>query len=261
MDTLLHRVIGIDLGTTYCAVSAFSRDTEEAVIIATEAGEETVPSVVSLIGDPQRVIVGREAKANLFVFPEQTIVEIKREMGETFSQATLAQYRERAEQQGVQPRPYSPDGPKGSGQEGDPFVTLLGGEHYMPQEISAFILMKMASVAKALMGEEIKEIVDAVITVPAYFTERQRSATREAALLAGLYPRQLIPERGSLPAPTHPGAHGRGDLLRTRPLRSRPEGLSRLRPRRRHLRRVHHHGKGIRRQRRVHGRQRPPGRQ
>ncbi len=191
MDTSLHRVIGIDLGTTYSAVSAFSRDTEEAVVILTEAGEPTVPSVVSLIGDPPRAIVGREAKGNLPVCPAETIVEIKREMGETFSQATLNQYRERAEQQGVQPRSYSPDGPKGSGQEGDPFVTLLGGEHYTPQEISALILMKMASVAAAQTGGE---IMDAVITVPAYFTERQVSATREAALLAGIYPRQLIPE-------------------------------------------------------------------
>ncbi len=191
MDTSLHRVIGIDLGTTYSAVSAFCRDTEEAVVIRTEAGEPIVPSVVSLISDPPRAIVGREAKANLPVCPEQTIIEIKREMGETFSQTTLAQYRERAEQQGVQPRTYSADGPEGSGREGDPFVTLLGGEHYTPQEISALVLMKVASVAKARIGEE---IVDAVITVPAYFTERQRSATREAALLAGLYPRQLIPE-------------------------------------------------------------------
>jgi molecular chaperone DnaK (HSP70) len=156
MNGRLHRVIGIDLGTTYSAVAVYNRYTEQAEIIPNrqEGDAPTVPSVVSL--DPQynRVVVGRVAKENLAVDPRNTIIEIKREMGE------LARVR-------------------------------LGEGDFTPQEISAFILMKMKEVAEAEFGEE---LWDAVITVPAYFKETQKRATKEAALLAGLYPRQLIPE-------------------------------------------------------------------
>jgi molecular chaperone DnaK (HSP70) len=180
MNEKWHRVIGIDLGTTYSASAAYNRFTEQTEIICNpEDGRQTTPSVVSL-DNTGRVIVGNAAKNNLAFAPENTIIEIKREMGEEFRPETLDKFQARglyrAREEGV---------------EGDPVKVRLAGEWFTPQEISAFILMKMKAIAEQEVGEEIR---DAVITVPAYFKEKQRKATEEAARLAGLYPRQIIPE-------------------------------------------------------------------
>jgi len=180
-----HPVIGIDLGTTYSAVAAWDSDLEQAVIIPDrlETPGSPTPSVVSLDRSTNRVIVGVAAKRNLPYDPANTVLEIKREMGEVFREDTLDKYRAR----GV----YRPFEPVEGGYEGDPVMVPFCNERFRPQEISAFILRKMKGVAEAHLGQEVR---DAVITVPAYFTAKQRKATEDAALLAGLYPRQLIPE-------------------------------------------------------------------
>lgn len=174
----LHKVIGIDLGTTYSALAVYDTYNEEAILIPdrSEGGEmETIPSVVSLdSSNLHRIIVGYPAKRNIAIRPEETIIEIKREMGELFSQETLQKFNL-----------------LGRRHVGEPVEVFFAGTWFYPQEISAFILMKIKDIAQREIGEEIR---DAVITVPAYFTERQKKATEEAALLAGLYPRQLIPE-------------------------------------------------------------------
>jgi molecular chaperone DnaK (HSP70) len=171
----LHRVVGIDLGTTYSAVATYDSDELKTIMLDNyETNEQTTPSVVSINPIDRRVMVGRAAKNNLPNDPLNTIVEIKREMGATFIPETLDKFGWR--------ETYRP---------GDPVRVRFRGEIFLPQEISAFTLMKMKEIAEKRIGEEIR---DAVITVPAYFKENQRAATEEAALLAGLYPRQLLPE-------------------------------------------------------------------
>jgi molecular chaperone DnaK (HSP70) len=179
----LHRVIGIDLGTTYSACAMYDTFTTQAELVLNpdDAGTETVPSVVSYDPVSGCVTVGTHAKRNLANDPMNTILEIKREMGEYFSPDTLSKYGA----EGL----FRARTPQGVG--GDPVRVKLGPDWYQPQEISAFILMKMKAIAEAEIGEEIR---DAVVTVPAHFTEPQKAATKEAALLAGLYPRQILPE-------------------------------------------------------------------
>jgi molecular chaperone DnaK (HSP70) len=173
-------VIGIDLGTTYSAVAMYDTSTTqpEMILNPDDPSKETVPSVVSLDPLSGGVTVGTYAKRNLANDPANTIIEVKREMGELFSRDTLARY-----------------GTGGREEDdiaiGKPLIVRLGDSWYRPQEISALILMKMKSIAEDEAGGEIR---DAVITVPAYFTDSQKAATKEAALLAGLYPRQILPE-------------------------------------------------------------------
>jgi molecular chaperone DnaK (HSP70) len=190
MSEKFHPVIGIDLGTTYSAVAAYNKYEEQTEILPNHEsvdGEgrtrpETTPSVIALDPQTNRVIVGWPAKRSIGT-AAQTVIEIKREMGEMFREDTLDKFNARgifrARQEGA------------GGDEGDPVKVQLANEWYLPQEISAFTLMKMKQAAEAELGEPIR---DAVITVPAYFTEKQKKATEEAAFLAGLYPRQLIPE-------------------------------------------------------------------
>lgn len=183
---VFHRVIGIDLGTTYSAVSAHSHDRDETLIISNrETLEETTPSVVSFDRARRQVMIGQMAKRNLAADPANTVTEIKREMGETFTPALIQKYDPRGEMRFV-PRDDQP-----GGNLGDPVKVKFCGEWFTPQEISAFTLMKLKEVAEAELEGK---ILDAVITVPAYFKVRHRKATEEAARLAGLYPRQLIPE-------------------------------------------------------------------
>ncbi len=162
MNTNLYRVIGIDLGTTYSAVAAFNPHAELAQIIPNSeesTNPQTTPSVVSVMQNTGQILVGRPAKNNLPANPQNTIIEIKREMGAVFND--------------------------------NPVKVQLNGKSFKPQEISAFILMKMKKIAEQEIGSE---IFDAVITVPAHFTVQQKKATEEAARLAGLYPRQIIAE-------------------------------------------------------------------
>ena len=181
MNTELHRVIGIDLGTTYSAVAAYDKDDYSSEILADPEREGSaavaMPSVVRLDADAGVLAIGHDAK-DAIAGPGgpsvDTIVEIKREMGVSFTEELLEQY-----------------GAVGVFKKEDPVRARLGGGWLRPQEISALVLMKIKRIAEQTLGGEIH---DAVVTVPAYFKEGQKRATEEAALLAGLYPRQLIPE-------------------------------------------------------------------
>ncbi|GAA0276856.1 Hsp70 family protein [Cryptosporangium japonicum] len=180
MDEPLHRVIGIDLGTTYSAVAAYNDDdvTPELIpdrSVAGGAGAAT-PSVVLRNGRDGIVTVGHAAKdAMAAADPDlEILIEIKREMGVEFSAETLDRFD-------AAPA-FRP---------GDPLQVRLGEEWLRPQEVSALVLMRMKDIAERRIGAPVH---DAVVTVPAYFSERQKQATAEAALLAGLYPRRLIAE-------------------------------------------------------------------
>ncbi|MFF5840956.1 Hsp70 family protein [Streptomyces massasporeus] len=180
MEDEMHRVVGIDLGTTYSAVAAYHADDYAPKILADPeregAAAVAMPSVVRLDTTTGVLVVGHDAKDAISEGPgaEGTLVEIKREMGAVFDEQLLERF-----------------GARGVYQVDDPVRARLGDEWLRPQEISALVLMKMKRIAERSLGGEIH---DAVVTVPAYFMERQKKATEEAALLAGLYPRQLIPE-------------------------------------------------------------------
>ncbi|ANS63056.1 chaperone protein DnaK [Streptomyces lincolnensis] len=179
MEDELHRVVGIDLGTTYSAVSAYDPEDFAPKILADPAREGAaavaMPSVIRLAATGT-LTVGHDAKDAIGdgTAAADTLVEIKREMGAVFTPELLDHF-----------------GARGRYVEDDPVRARLGDEWLRPQEISALVLMKMKRIAEQSLGGEIH---DAVVTVPAYFMERQKKATEEAALLAGLYPRQLIPE-------------------------------------------------------------------
>ncbi|MGC4812286.1 Hsp70 family protein [Micromonospora sp. DT228] len=159
-----HKVIGIDLGTTYSAVSIW--DGKDVRIIETAFGLSTVPSVVGLDAD-RAVIVGTPAQNNLVSDPTNTVIEVKREMGT------------------YEVEPANPGDP------GVPRRIRFRGREYLPQEISAFILMELKRQAENIVGEPIH---DAVITVPAYFKDPQRGATEDAAQMARLNVRMLLNE-------------------------------------------------------------------
>lgn len=162
-----HKVVGIDLGTTYSAVSVWDMDRNEVVVIPSATGVNTLPSVVGL--DPEgKVIVGSQAQNNIIMDPENTIIEVKREMG--------AYKRD--------PNPQTND-------PGEPKKMRFRGRDYLPQEISAFILMELKRQAEQYIGEP---IYDAVITCPAYFKEPQKGATADAAAMARLNLKRLLNE-------------------------------------------------------------------
>jgi molecular chaperone DnaK len=171
-----HHVIGIDLGTTYSGVATWNRHEEktEMIISRSEAYRVKIPSVVSLDPYSGKALVGDWAKQNYSADMENTIIEIKREMGELFTMELLNRYK--AE------KVFN---------VGEPVKVWFKGRWIMPQEASALILMRMKGIAEDEIGTEIH---DAVVTVPAYFDQKRRKATREAALLAGLYPRDIIDE-------------------------------------------------------------------
>jgi molecular chaperone DnaK (HSP70) len=158
-----HRVVGIDLGTTYSAVAAYDPDLLEAEILVNPEEDDgaTTPSVVALDRETGNVLIGGAAKQRLARQPQDVVIEVKREMGAA------------------------------NGDPPEPRHVRFADRQFLPQQISALVLMKMKEVAEAAIGANIQ---DAVITVPAYFQEHQRAATAQAALLAGLYPLQLIPE-------------------------------------------------------------------
>jgi len=174
----LHHVVGIDLGTTYSGVAAWNKHEEMTEMIVSKAETEAyggkIPSVISLDPYSGKALVGTWAKRHYSADTENTIIEIKREMGEVFTPELLKKYQ--AEE---------------FFRVGEPVKVWFKGRWYMPQEASALILMRMKQIAEQEIGEEIH---DAVVTVPAYFDEKRRQATREAALLAGLYPRDLFDE-------------------------------------------------------------------
>ena len=169
----MGKIIGIDLGTTNSCVSVLEGN--ETIVIANSEGKRTTPSVVAFIEGGERK-VGDPAKRQAITNPTKTIYSIKRFMGETFDQV-----------KNEVPRvPYSVV----RGDNNTPRVDI-DGRLYTPQEISAIILQKMKKTAEDYLGTE---VTDAVITVPAYFNDAQRQATKEAGEIAGLNVRRIVNE-------------------------------------------------------------------
>ena len=200
----MGRVIGIDLGTTNSCMAVLEGG--DPTVLENAEGGRTTPSVVAFAKDGQR-LVGTPAKRQAVTNPENTIFSIKRFMGrksaEVSEEMTIVPYHVVA-------------GPNGDARvEAD-------GKQYAPPEISAMILQKLKSDAEAKLGEE---VTDAVITVPAYFNDAQRQATKDAGRIAGLNVLRIINEPTA--AALAYGLDKEGE-----------QHDPRLRPRRRHVRRV-----------------------
>ncbi len=169
----MGKIIGIDLGTTNSCVAVLEGN--EPVVIANSEGKRTTPSIVAFVEGGERK-VGDPAKRQAITNPEKTIFSIKRFMGETYDQVTKEITRV----------PYKVV----RGDNNTPRVDIEG-RLYTPQEISAMILQKMKKTAEDYLGQEVTE---AVITVPAYFSDAQRQATKEAGEIAGLTVRRIVNE-------------------------------------------------------------------
>ncbi len=169
----MGKIIGIDLGTTNSCVAVMEGN-EPAVIINNE-GQRTTPSVVAFTDGGERK-VGNSAKRQAITNPYKTVFSIKRFMGETYSQVGKE----------IERVPYK----VAKGENNTPRVDI-DGRLYTPQEISAMILQKMKKTAEDYLGQEVTE---AVITVPAYFSDSQRQATKEAGKIAGLDVKRIINE-------------------------------------------------------------------
>ena len=171
----MARVIGIDLGTTFCCVAAMEGG--EPQVIPNAEGARTTPSVVAVSKDGER-LVGAVAKRQAVTNPDSTVYSVKRLMGRKFDDAEVEHARKMSGFQIVKR------------DNGDAGVTM-GDRDYSPPEISAMVLQKLKADAEAFLGEEVTE---AVITVPAYFNEAQRQATRDAGRIAGLEVLRIINE-------------------------------------------------------------------
>lgn len=169
----MGKIIGIDLGTTNSCVSVFEGN--EPVVITNSEGKRTTPSIVAFVEGGERK-VGDPAKRQAITNPQRTIYSIKRFMGETYDQV----------QKEISRTPYKVV----RGDNNTPRVDV-DGRQYTPQEISAMILQKMKKTAEDYLGQEITE---AVITVPAYFSDSQRQATKEAGQIAGLDVKRIVNE-------------------------------------------------------------------
>lgn len=169
----MGKIIGIDLGTTNSCVAVLEGN--EPVVIANSEGKRTTPSIVAFIDGGERK-VGDPAKRQAVTNPHKTVYSIKRFMGETYDRVTKEMERV----------PYKVV----KGDNNTPRVDI-DGRLYTPQEISAMILQKMKKTAEDYLGQEVTE---AVITVPAYFSDAQRQATKEAGEIAGLKVRRIVNE-------------------------------------------------------------------
>ena len=170
----MSKVIGIDLGTTNSCVSVFERG--ESKVIQNKEGKNTTPSVVAFT-DKGEILVGDVAKRQAVTNPEKTIYSIKRIMGLMSNEKNAEEAKTRL--------PYHVVDRNGA------CAVEIAGKVYTPQEISAKILIKLKEDAEAYLGES---VTDAVITVPAYFNDSQRKATKEAGTIAGLNVLRIINE-------------------------------------------------------------------
>ena len=175
----MGKIIGIDLGTTNSCVAVFEGN--EPVVIANSEGKRTTPSVVGFVDGGERKI-GDPAKRQAITNPMKTVYSIKRFMGENWQQV----------EKEVGRVPFSV-----VNEGGYPRVDI-DGRKYTPQEISAMVLQKMKKTAEDYLGQE---VTDAVITVPAYFSDSQRQATKEAGQIAGLNVRRIVNEPTAAPLP------------------------------------------------------------
>ena len=169
----MGKIIGIDLGTTNSCVAVLEGN--EPVVITNSEGKRTTPSIVAFVDGGERK-VGDPAKRQAITNPQKTVFSIKRFMGETYDQV----------QKEISRVPYK----VARGDNNTPRVDI-DGRLYTPQEISAMILQKMKKTAEDYLGQEVNE---AVITVPAYFSDAQRQATKEAGEIAGLNVRRIVNE-------------------------------------------------------------------
>src|SRR5574344_903285 len=169
----MGKIIGIDLGTTNSCVAVLEGN--EPVVIANSEGKRTTPSIVAFIDGGER-IVGEPAKRQAGTNPNKTVYSIKRFMGETYDRVTKE----------IERMPYKVV----KGENNTPRVDI-DNRLYTPQEISAMILQKMKKTAEDYLGAE---VTDAVITVPAYFRDAQRQATKEAGEIAGLKVKRIVNE-------------------------------------------------------------------
>ena len=169
----MGKIIGIDLGTTNSCVAVMEGN--EPVVIPNDEGRRTTPSVVAFMDNGERKI-GDPAKRQAITNPQRTISSIKRFMGTRYSEMTAEVGRV----------PY-----KAIKGDNDTVRVDIDGRQYTPQEISAMVLQKMKKVAEDFLGQEVTE---AVVTVPAYFNDSQRQATKEAGEIAGLTVKRIINE-------------------------------------------------------------------
>ena len=169
----MGKIIGIDLGTTNSCVAVMEGN--EPVVVANSEGKRTTPSIVAFIDGGERKI-GDPAKRQAVTNPHKTVYSIKRFMGETYDRVSKE----------IERMPYK----VAKGDNNTPRVDI-DGRLYTPQEISAMVLQKMKKTAEDYLGQEVTE---AVITVPAYFSDAQRQATKEAGEIAGLTVRRIVNE-------------------------------------------------------------------
>src|SRR5919202_2033845 len=169
----MAKIIGIDLGTTNSCVAVMEGN--EPVVIANDEGRRTTPSVVAFLKNGERK-VGDPAKRQAITNPQNTIMSVKRFMGPRFNEVT------------EEISHWSSKVVRG---DNNTVRIDIDGRLYTPQEISAMILQKMKKTAEDYLGQEVNE---AVITVPAYFNDAQRQATKEAGEIAGLKVRRIVNE-------------------------------------------------------------------
>jgi len=172
----MARIIGIDLGTTNSVMAVMEGG--EPTVIATAEGSRLLPSVVAVNPKTGERLVGQAARRQAVVNPENTIFSIKRFMGRKFTDPEV--------QKALKAVPYKVN----AAPNGDIRVTM-GGKEYSPPEVSAMILGKMKADAEAYLGDTVEQ---AVITVPAYFNDSQRNATKDAGKIAGLDVMRIINE-------------------------------------------------------------------
>ena len=169
----MGKIIGIDLGTTMSVVAAV--EAGEPRVITNEEGERLTPSVVAF-GDKGEILVGTVARRQAIVRPQETVYSIKRFIGRRYEEV----------QEEIKRVPYKVV----RAPNGDAWVEVRG-RRYSPQEISSYVLAKLKRAAEAHFGEP---VTDAVITVPAYFNDSQRQATKDAGRIAGLDVKRIINE-------------------------------------------------------------------
>ena len=173
----MSKCIGIDLGTTYSCVGIWNNNNVE--IIANDQGNRTMPSYVSFNGDER--LIGEAAKSSASSNPTNTIFDAKRLIGKNFNDETV--------QNDIKHLTY-----KVVNKENKPLIEVTAHNkltQFTPEEISSMILIKMKEVAESYLGEKVS---DAVITVPAYFNDSQRQATKDAGTIAGLNVLRIINE-------------------------------------------------------------------
>ncbi len=172
----MGKIIGIDLGTTNSCVAVIEGG--ESEVLQNAEGQRTTPSMVAFVkkGDNVERLVGQPAKNQMVTNPENTVFSIKRFMGRRYSEVS--------EEISMVPYKVTKDSSDGVRVE-------IGGKKYSPPEISAAILQKMKETAEDYLGEK---VTDAVITVPAYFNDSQRQATKDAGRIAGLDVKRIVNE-------------------------------------------------------------------